>query len=111
MSQVAEELVAEWIISDVLDETTAVSKGVGLAELGRGGRWEAFQKQRLDLVFPENIDEFLVREQGISRTGLRHTQKHASQQQYPGGMGEGQQQGPSNEDPGGGRALSRRHAG
>jgi hypothetical protein len=88
VGQVAEEHVAEGVVADVLDEATAVSIGVGLPELGGGSRREAFQEQRRDLVMPKNIHQLLVREQRVSRTGLRHTEKHANQQQHPGATAE-----------------------
>jgi hypothetical protein len=68
MSQVAEELAAEWVIADVLKETAALSIGVGFAQLVGGGLREAFQEQRLDLVLPKYIDQFLMREQRVGRT-------------------------------------------
>src|ERR1019366_7415878 len=90
MRQVAEELAAEWIITEVLDETTAVSVGVGLPQLGGGGCREAFQEQRLDLVLPKYIDQFLVSEQRVSRAGPGHADQQASQQKHPGPLGDRQ---------------------
>ena len=63
---------------------------MGFAQLFGGGRREAFQEQRLDLVLPKNIDEFLVREQRVSETGRGRTENDASQQEHPCPLGERQ---------------------
>jgi hypothetical protein len=66
MRQVGEQLVAEGIVADVLDDAASVGIRPGMLEFRRRqGRVAALQ-ERNDRLVPGEIDELLVRQQRIS---------------------------------------------
>ena len=67
MHQVAEFLAAEWIIPEVLDDGTAVRIGVGFLDLIVRKAGKAMLDERPDVRSPQQVDDFLVGENGVGR--------------------------------------------
>ena len=69
MHQVAEVMVAEWIVAHVLHDTAAV--GVSVSFLQLLGRYigEPPPDGRDDVVLPCHVDDLLMREYGIGVGG------------------------------------------
>jgi len=67
MRQIAELLVAEWVVAEVLDDGTAVGIGVRLRNLVLRQRRKSLEQEGPDLIFPEQVYDFLVRQDGIRK--------------------------------------------
>ena len=84
MGQVAEEMVAEGVVADVLDEAAAVGIGVGGAHLVVGRAGKAREEHGAKLRFPEEIDDLLVGQDGVGRgalAGRQETEQNGHAQQ------------------------------
>jgi hypothetical protein len=69
--QIAEETAAEGLIAHVLDDASAVGEGVRFNQLLRRGRGKTLQQGLLERVFPNGVDNGLVREDGVTTGGGR----------------------------------------
>ena len=58
--QVAEKFISVRVIAHVLDDGAAVSVGVGLAQIVRGGVGKTREKERADVGIPGCIDDGFV---------------------------------------------------
>src|ERR1700720_3169109 len=58
--QVAEFRAAEWVVSEILDDGTPISIGMGFFELVVRQIRESRQQERPDLIAPEKVDDLLV---------------------------------------------------
>src|SRR5208337_4463609 len=67
MRQIAELLAAEWVVAEVLDDRAAVGIGMRLRNLVFRQRRKSLEQERPDLVFPEQVDNFLMRQDGIRK--------------------------------------------
>src|SRR5579864_672237 len=65
--QVAEFHAAKGIVAEVLDDRTAIGIAVRFLELLFGERWESLKKQWAELIGPQQVDDFLVRKNGVSK--------------------------------------------
>jgi len=73
VGEIAEEMGAEGVVADVLNEAAAISIGVGLTHPVVGSTGKASEKSGADLGFPEEINDLLVGQDGVSwRTLTRH---------------------------------------
>ena len=90
MNQVAELLVAERIVAHVLHECAFVGVGVRLAHLVVGEAGIAGQDHGAQVVVPEEIDDLLVRENGIR---VRETAGKEKGEKDCGGSRSGTQEG------------------
>ena len=77
--QIAEDLIAERVVADVLNDASAVGVGVGLQQVLRRGIRKAGEQQRLDLLVPQQIDDLFMRQDGIRRTQRRADQQKDQQ--------------------------------
>lgn len=70
VDEIGEEVGAEGVVADVLDERAAVGVGVGFAEVCIRRVGEAGLQQRTELVAPEEVNDLLMGEDGVgvSRT-------------------------------------------
>lgn len=71
MSKIAEVLVAERVVAHVLHQRAAVGKSMCLFQIIPGCCRKTLQEKWLDVVFPEQVDDFFMREDGISAANLR----------------------------------------
>ena len=78
MSEIAEDLVAERVVPDILNDATAVSVRVGLQQVLRRGVGETREQQRLDLLVPHQIDDLFVSQDRIGWADRRTHQHEAS---------------------------------
>ena len=78
--QVAEILVAERIVAHVLNQRSAIGIGMRLPQIFLGSFGEALFQKRLDLILPEEVDDFFVRENRVSKTEMGRRQKQKQQQ-------------------------------
>src|SRR5258706_16337559 len=69
MEQITEKSAAERIISEILNDASAVCVAVCDSELIRCGTGEALKQDRLDVVVPERIDQRLVCKHRITSSG------------------------------------------
>ena len=79
VGEVGERFVAKGVIADVLDDASTVGVGAGMLQLGGGERWIAAEQEGNDGILPGEIDEHLMRQQGIrGRAPLawEHQQQH-----------------------------------
>jgi hypothetical protein len=67
MRQIAELLAAEWVVAEILDDGAAVGIGVRLRNLVLRQRRKSLEQQRPDLIFPEQVYDFLMRQDGIRK--------------------------------------------
>src|SRR5208337_2112220 len=67
MRQIAELLAAEWVVAEVLDDGAAVGIGMRLRNLVFRQRRKSLEQQRPDLIFPEQVDNFFMRQDGICK--------------------------------------------
>ena len=67
MRQVAELLTAEWEVAEVLNDGAAVGIGMRLPNPVFRQRRKSLEKQRPDLIFPEQVDNFLMRQDGLCK--------------------------------------------
>ena len=68
MRQVAELFVAERIVAHVLQKRAAIGEGVRFPEVILGSGWKAMEKQRNEVIFPDEINDFLMGKNGIGVT-------------------------------------------
>ena len=76
VQQIGEERLAHGVVAEVLDDTSAVGVGAGLAQLGRSEVGVAAQQQRLYGVGPGEVDDLLVGEDGVGVGGLRDREEN-----------------------------------
>ena len=67
MRQIAELLAAEGVVAEVLDNRAAIGIGVRRRNLVFRQRWKSLEQQRPDLIFPEQVHNLLVRENGVCK--------------------------------------------
>jgi hypothetical protein len=79
VEKVAEKAGAEWVVSEILDNASAVGVAVRNPQLLFGGIGEALEQDNFDRIVPEGIDERLVGEYGISWRRLREGKQHERQ--------------------------------
>ena len=77
VDQIAEEPVSERIIAQVLDQASAVGIAMGHAELVRRRAGILFQQKGLDLIFPEQVNDLFV-----GQNGIRHANSGGADHQY-----------------------------
>ena len=76
VSQIAEDLIAERIVTDVLNDAAAVGVSVGVLSRSSGvAVGKAGEQQRLDLLVPQQIDDLFVRQDGVGRAYWRERQR------------------------------------
>jgi hypothetical protein len=63
--EVAEFLTAERIIAEILDDRPSIGISVGLFELIFRQSGKPLEQKGLDLIGPEQVDDFLVRKNGV----------------------------------------------
>ena len=73
VQQVAHQLVAEGVVADVLNDGSAIGVGVGFPDLVRRDAGIAAAKQRDDVGFPGEVDDLLMREDGVGGGGCGGT--------------------------------------
>ena len=61
MQQVGEFVIAEGIVTDVLNHATAIGVSMGFMNLFFRSRWKALEERRTNSGVPGNVYEFLVR--------------------------------------------------
>src|SRR5208337_1181898 len=83
MHQVAEFLAPKWIIAKILDDRASIGIGVCVLDLIRGKIWEALQQQRLNLGGPRQVDDLLVRKNGVRKRGSAQKQCDQSRSRRP----------------------------
>ena len=71
VGQIRKRLIAEWVVSDVLNDATTVGIGTCAIEFGGGQVRIAAQEQGNDGILPREVDELFVGKQGVSRDGMR----------------------------------------
>ena len=69
MHQVTEFLASEGIVAEVLDDRPAVGVGVRFLDLVIGQAREALLNQWTDVRRPQQVNDFLVREDGVGEAG------------------------------------------
>src|SRR4051812_22300774 len=76
MREITEESIAEWVVTQVLDNCAAVSISVGVVQFFGSRVGESTQEQRLNAVAPGGVDDSFVSENRVSRTigGAEHSQ-------------------------------------
>src|SRR4051812_49259327 len=79
VGHVGEQLAAEGVVADVLDDGAAVGVGVSLLDLIVGDGGIAAAKQGDDVGLPGEIDDLLVREDGIGVGGGRRKEEKQSE--------------------------------
>ena len=62
------------VVADVLNDAATICVAVRFAQLIRRGVGKALKQERDDLVMPDEVDDLLVRKNGVS-PGLRWSQK------------------------------------
>ena len=65
MRQIAEVFIAKRVVAHVLHQAATVSEGVGLLQIIRSGIGETLQQKRLDGVFPKEVDDFFMGQNGV----------------------------------------------
>src|SRR4051812_3069965 len=65
VNKVAELCASERVIAKVLDDGPAVGVSMGLFDLVFSQRREPLQKQRTYLIFPKQIDDLFVSQDGV----------------------------------------------
>jgi len=75
MRQIGEKLAAERVVAHVLYERAAVSKGVGFFQIIGGGVGKSLGEEWCNVILPKQIDDFLVREHGVSTANLRQSEE------------------------------------
>src|SRR5438477_843375 len=78
MCEIAEIFVAEGIVTHVLDERTAISEGVRLFQILRASPRKSLAEQRLNVVLPQQVHDFFVREHRIRATKLRENKEQSN---------------------------------
>ena len=66
---------AEGVIAHVLNDASAIGKSVRFPQVFLGRFGKALFQERFDLVFPQQVDDLFVGENGICRTEANHKQK------------------------------------
>src|ERR1035437_11092550 len=82
MGEIAEFLAAEWVVAEILDHSAAVSIGVRLFKLIIRQSRESFEQQRPDLIFPEQVHNLLMRQDGVckrSEAADRHNSENCQE--------------------------------
>ena len=74
VSEIAEKLFSERVISQVLDQTPAVCVGVRFLQLIVRGRGVFLEDQRPYVLVPDKIDQLQVGESGVSGEKARREQ-------------------------------------
>ena len=65
VGEVREELIAEGVVADVLNDASAVGIGTGVFDFRGGERGVAREKQRDDGALPGEVNELLMGQQRI----------------------------------------------
>lgn len=71
MKQVGELVIAEWIVSEVLDDRSSIRVSMSLLDFFIGRVGEPFDQRGPDVGNIGNVDQFLMRKDGIAFQGLR----------------------------------------
>jgi len=69
MREIAEFLAAERVVSEVLDDGAPVCIGVRLLKLIVRQSRKSLEKQEPDLIFPQQVNDFLMRQNRLSKRG------------------------------------------
>src|ERR1700682_1580503 len=69
MEQITEKSASEWVVTEVLNDATAVGVGAGLGQFFLRGCRETFFQQRLNHRLPKRVNIGLVCEDRISTGG------------------------------------------
>lgn len=83
MQKIAEEFIAERVISEVLDGASAVGVGVCLPKLRGGQARVTRQQQRFHRRLPGKIYKLLMTLDGVGRCTVRDQQHNAQEQKEP----------------------------
>src|SRR5580700_11384842 len=78
--QVAEKMAAVWVIAHVLDDRAAVGIGLRLTQLLFSGSRKTGEQKRLDMCFPNRIDDGFVGEYGIG-AGVARPDQHTNEKE------------------------------
>jgi len=81
VGEVGEEPVAEGIVADVLDDAATVGISAGVLDLSRGEGGISAEQQRDDGRIPCEIDELLVRQQGVTLSVPRRREEEDAKKQ------------------------------
>jgi hypothetical protein len=86
--QITEFHTPKGIVTEVLDNGTAVGISMCLRELILRERWESFEEKGTEFIGPHQINDFLVGEHGVSERPLQHrsTVKRTPSSEYPIGL-------------------------
>src|SRR5690242_9933633 len=69
MHQVAEILAAERVVAEILDDGASIGVGMRLPDLVFRKSWISLEQEGLDLISPEQVYDFLVRQNGVRKRG------------------------------------------
>ncbi len=83
VSQVREQPVAERIVAHVLDHASGVCIGACSFQIGGGQVWIATEQQRNNRILPGEVDELLMREQGVGVGAPLPRKQQQQDQQHP----------------------------
>src|SRR6266581_3160754 len=83
MREIAEILVAERVVTHVLDQRAAVGKGMRFLEILCARSWESFGKQRLNVVLPKKVDDLFMGEHRISAANLGQAEEQPDTKHGP----------------------------
>src|SRR5579864_4603081 len=83
MDQIAEKSAAEWIISEILNDASAVSVAVPDSQLFLGSIRKTLEQDCFDCFVPEAVDKRLVSEYRVRLTNLRTTEQNDQKKSQP----------------------------
>jgi hypothetical protein len=75
VGEVGEELVAERVVADVLNDAATIGVGAGMLDLSGGEIRVAAEEQRDDGGLPGEVDELFVGEEGVGAGGTDGAEK------------------------------------
>ena len=70
MGEVAEVLVAKWVVAHVLNQRPSIGEGVRFLQILWSRCWESLGQQWLNVILPKKIDNFFVGEHRIGAANL-----------------------------------------
>jgi hypothetical protein len=80
VSEVGERIVAKGVVTDVLNDATAIGVGASVFEIGKSEVGIVAEKKRDDRVSPSEVDELLVSEEGVCGDRARAGEEQQEEQ-------------------------------